>query len=145
MISSLNKATSILTFSYESPPRPFTQSQIEIPVQVTLNPCIFYVICQQTFRSQSLTTSPSTATGFASMVKVQVRVGEQETPQFSRLATLAGVTPPMTAADLHSAEQKQLRSQSHRERSPAKSDGTSKWRSLLSVCIFEQCAITIPG
>lgn len=60
------------------------------------------------------------------MVKVQVRVGEQETPQFSRLATLAGVTPPMTAADLHSAEQKQLRSQSRRERSPAKSDGTSK-------------------
>ena len=90
-----------------------------------LNPCIFDVICQQTFRSQSL-TSPSTTTGFASMVKVQVRVGEQETPQFSRLATLAGVTPPMTAADLHSAEQKQLRSQSRRERSPSKSDGTSK-------------------
>ncbi|XP_020606074.1 uncharacterized protein FLJ43738-like [Orbicella faveolata] len=60
------------------------------------------------------------------MVKVQVRVGEQETPQFSRLATLAGVTPPMTAADLHSAEQKQLRSQSRRERSPSKSDGTKK-------------------
>ena len=66
------------------------------------------------------------------MVKVQVRVGEQETPQFSRLATLAGVTPPMTAADLHSAEQKQLRSQSRRERSPSKCDGTSKY-GLLSV------------
>ena len=87
---------------------------------------IFDVICQQTFHSQSLTTSPSTATGFGSMVKVQVRVGEQETPQFSRLATLAGVTPPMTAADLHSAEQKQLRSQSRRERSPSRCDGTSK-------------------
>lgn len=84
------------------------------------------ITAPSTFHSQSLTTSPSTGTGFGSMVKVQVRVGEQETPQFSRLATLAGVTPPMTAADLHSAEQKQLRSQSRRERSPFKSEGAKK-------------------
>ena len=107
-------------FIWEKPPFP--------PAVFNLfNLCIFDIICQQTFHSQSLTTSPSTATGFASMVKVQVRVGEQETPQFSRLATLAGVTPPMTAADLHSAEQKQLRSsQSRRERSPSMSYGASK-------------------
>lgn len=107
---------------WESPPPLLGQ----ILFQVMVKPCISDVICQQTFRSQSLTTSPSTATGFASMVKVQVRVGGQETPQFSRLATLAGVTPPMTEADLHSAEQKQLRSQSRRERSHSKSDATSE-------------------
>ena len=87
---------------------------------------IFDVIRQQTFRSQSFTTSPSTVTGFGSMVKVQVRVGQQETPQFSRLATLAGVTPPMTEADIHSAEQKQIRLLASKERPRSKSDPTSK-------------------
>lgn len=49
------------------------------------------------------------------MVKVQVRIGDQDTPQFSRLATLAGVTPPITEADLQTAEQQQRQSQSRKE------------------------------
>ncbi|KAL9960808.1 hypothetical protein ACROYT_G034311 [Oculina patagonica] len=89
------------------------------------------ITAPSTFRSLSLTTSPSTATGFGSMVKVQVRVDEQDTPQFSRLATLAGVTPPMTDGDLHFAEQRQIRSQSRKERSHSKSDGTKKKSSLV--------------
>lgn len=78
------------------------------------------ITAPSTFRSQSLTASPSTATGLASMVKVQVRVDDQDTPQFSRLATLAGVSPPIPEADLHSAEQRQQRTQSRRERSNSK-------------------------
>ena len=54
------------------------------------------------------------------MVKVQVRVDDQDTPQFSRLATLAGVSPPIPEADLHSAEQRQQRTQSRRDRSNSK-------------------------
>lgn len=94
----------------------------QIPVQI----CIFDVVRQQTFHTQSLTTTSSTATGFASTVKVQVRVSEQEIPQFSRLASLAGLTPPMTEAELHNAEQKQTRSQSRREGPHSKMDVASK-------------------
>lgn len=94
--------------------------------QITVHICIFDVTCQQTFHTQSLTTTSSTATGFASTVKVQVRVSEQEIPQFSRLASLAGLTPPMTEAELHSAEQKQLRSQSRREGPHSKLEVASK-------------------
>lgn len=80
---------------------------------------------QQTFRSLSLTTTPSTATGVASMVKVHVRVDDQDTPQFSRLATLAGVSPPITEADLQLAEQRQLRSQARKEISHSKPEATT--------------------
>lgn len=80
---------------------------------------------QQTFRSLSLTTTPSTATGVASMVKVQVRVDDQDTSQFSRLATLAGVSPPITETDLQLAEQRQLRSQSRKEKSHSKPEATT--------------------
>lgn len=80
---------------------------------------------QQTFRSLSLTTTPSTVTGVASMVKVQVRVDDQDTSQFSRLATLAGVSPPITEADLQLAEQRQLRSQSRKEKSHSKPEATT--------------------
>lgn len=56
------------------------------------------------------------------MVKVQVRVDDEDIPQFSRLATLAGVSPPVPEADLQTAEQRQLRTQSRKERSHSKSE-----------------------
>lgn len=84
------------------------------------------ITAPSTFRSLSLTTTPSTATGVASMVKVQVRVDDQDTSQFSRLATLAGVSPPITEADLQLAEQRQLRSQSRKEKSHSKPEATTK-------------------
>ena len=74
-----------------------------------------FVHFSQTFRSLSLTASPSTGTGLASMVKVQVRVDEHDSSQLSRLAMLAGVSPPMTEADLLSAEQREHQSRQHRE------------------------------
>lgn len=79
------------------------------------NHCFAVMPFQQTFHSLSLTTSPSTATGFASIVKVQVRVDDQDVPQFSRVAMLAGVSPPATEADLQSAEQRQQQLQSQKE------------------------------
>lgn len=69
----------------------------------------------QTFRSLSFTGSPSNATGLASMVKVQVRVDDHDSSQFSHLAKLAGVSPPMTEADLLTAEQKEVHSRQHKE------------------------------
>ncbi|RMX52800.1 hypothetical protein pdam_00012207 [Pocillopora damicornis] len=60
------------------------------------------------------------ATGTGSMVKVQVRVDEQDPPQFSRLATLAGVTPPMTDAEIQQSERRKIRSQSKKERTSSK-------------------------
>lgn len=68
-----------------------------------------------TFRSLSFTGSPSNATGLASMVKVQVRVDDHDSSQFSHLAKLAGVSPPMTEADLLTAEQKEVHSRQHKE------------------------------
>ena len=59
------------------------------------------------------------------MVKVQVRVDDQDTPQFSRLATLAGVSPPIPEADLQLAEQRQLRSLSRKERSYPKAEAAT--------------------
>ena len=38
------------------------------------------------------------------MVQVQVRVDERNTPQFSRMAYLAGVSPPITAEELKEIE-----------------------------------------
>lgn len=74
----------------------------------------------------SYITSPSTATGTGSMVKVQVRVDEQDPPQFSRLATLAGVTPPMTDAEIQQSERRKIRSQSKKERTSSKLEVISK-------------------
>lgn len=78
------------------------------------------ITAPSTFRSLSYITSPSTATGTGSMVKVQVRVDEQDPPQFSRLATLAGVTPPMTDAEIQQSERRKIRSQSKKERTISK-------------------------
>ena len=105
---------------------------------------VLTTLLQQTFRSLSLTTSPSTATGIASMVKVQVRVDEQDTPQFSRLATLAGVSPPLPEADLQSAEQRQLKSQSRRERSHSKAELSSECQISLFPVYFLGIQITCP-
>ena len=59
--------------------------------------------------------SPTTGSGVVSIVKVQV--DDDESPQFSRLANLAGVTPPIPEADLIAAEQQKiLRAASKRER-----------------------------
>ena len=98
---------------------------------------------QQTFRSLS-TTSPSTATGFASMVKVQVRVDDQDVPQFSRVATLAGVSPPTTEADLHSAEQQQqeLRALAHKASFSYKDSVShvvkeSKWHCTAAILVSQ--------
>ena len=77
---------------------------------------------QQTFRSQSLETNPSTHTGFANMVNIQVRVDDQDTPQFSRLATLAGVSIPETDL-LQSREQRQQRTQSRKDSRQSTSKG----------------------
>ena len=49
------------------------------------------------------------------MVKVQVRVDDHDSSQFSHLAKLAGVSPPMTEADLLTAEQKEVHSRQHKE------------------------------
>ena len=52
-----------------------------------------------------------------------MRVDEQDPPQFSRLATLAGVTPPMTDREIQQSGQRQIRSQSKKERSSSKLEG----------------------
>lgn len=38
------------------------------------------------------------------MVKVQVRVDDRNTPQYSRMAYLAGVSPPLTEEELKELE-----------------------------------------
>lgn len=81
------------------------------------------ITAPSTFRSLSYTTSSSTAAVTSSRVKVQVRVDEQDPPQFSRLATLAGVTPPMTDREIQQSGQRQIRSQSKKERSSSKLEG----------------------
>lgn len=49
------------------------------------------------------------------MVKVQVRVDDHDSSQFSHLAKLAGVSPPMTEADLLTAEQREIQSRQHKD------------------------------
>lgn len=76
----------------------------------------YHLFFAQTFRSLSFAGSPSTATGLRSVVTVQVRVEDHDSSQFSHLAKLAGVSPPMTEADLLTAEQRELQSRQHKER-----------------------------
>lgn len=96
----------------ETAPNPLTQKDDKLVFVSDENRAI---TAPSTFRSLSLTASPSTGTGLASMVKVQVRVDEHDSSQLSRLAMLAGVSPPMTEADLLSAEQREHQSRQHRE------------------------------
>ena len=49
------------------------------------------------------------------MIKVQVHVDDHDSSQFSHLAKLAGVSPPMTEADLLTAEQKEIQSRQHKD------------------------------
>lgn len=49
------------------------------------------------------------------MVKVQVHVDDHDSSQFTHLAKLAGVSPPMTEADLLTAEQNEVHSRQHKE------------------------------
>lgn len=49
------------------------------------------------------------------MIKVQVHVDDHDSSEFSHLAKLAGVSPPMTEADLLTAEQKEIQSRQHKD------------------------------
>ncbi|XP_032228067.2 uncharacterized protein LOC5503934 [Nematostella vectensis] len=66
------------------------------------------ITAPSTFRSTSFSSETPTTLGMHSLVKVQVRVDDQQTPQFGRLATLAGVTPPMTQEAVRDLESSRI-------------------------------------